>query len=122
MATRRWYRLLALPMAAGVLLTLAGCGPDAELAGCEPTDNGAKYTISVGNDSTDKDYTVRLLVSEHKLTLDRDGENMTLSPGESKNFTVTVKKGEERYVGVLWPAPKGDDTYKYRAQLQGTCS
>jgi hypothetical protein len=121
MRIRRWRRWLILPVAGVVLVFVAACGPTAKQTDCEQVGDNAKYTIKVTNESTDKTYKVRLLVSTIELSLDRDGENMTLEPGESKNYTVTIKKGEKKYVGVLWPGPKGDDTFKYREQLDSKC-
>lgn len=123
MKTPGWKRLITIPVL-GAVLVLSGCifgGPSAELVSCEPTESGAEYTISVSNDDTNESRTVHLVVSEYDLTFKREGEKKTLEPGESGSFTVTIERGKERHVRVLWPAPQGDETYKYDEKLDGEC-
>lgn len=121
MKDRRLYRWLTVGMLGAFLFVLSACGPSATRTNCVQTKAGANYTVTVKNNSTDEDYTVRLQVSKSKLELSRSGDEKVLGPGESKDFNFTVKEGETRYAGVVWPAPGGDDTYKYKEKLGGKC-
>lgn len=122
MQPRTLRLIVGVPLLGALLLGLTACGPSVDSPTCEQGKTGATYTIRVSNPTDDKTYTTRLKVSKSKLDLSRDGEKMTLGPGESSTYTVTIKKGESRHVGVFWPGPKGDDTYKYRGELDGTCN